>query len=803
MLKAKLRCVPSSHLATSVNVDSVQQSYSLKHGGVVTDKTRDIFLDLVALDEVPASRVASVFKRIAGALGVEVQDDVSRRTVGRIAKEGGVASSLQFGKAVLDAKGVTISSDGTTHKNETYETKHATVIHADQRLQFFLGLQMAVNHTSETQLTGWIETIENIWHLLYASGMCSEDDARIFWNLVTGFHSDHAADQKKLFGLIKKWKQRCDRDLCGECAVKQLSDLEYACLIFQGSQTLVDKAGGPGAWEVLTFEERNSRLESMRRQLIFDMGEAKFLKLTEDEKSEVDFFLWAGCCMHKEMNVFKGGCVGLDEFWKEHPELQQGLLPNRNNAAAINKSAGTEAADRALERSQRGAVKVASLAGGIFRHKDRKRGQQDTLRFFFDYRLGFNIAFPDTSNTRFQSHAEACAVIITYLDLFIEFLTYVKQNKGSGTLNHMEQNVFEGLQDIPMHHEIIVITLYWLAISVPYMREIRGPYASEDNILSLGPLHRQLIDHIDILIEHPKYLIGPNASSEKGSLDGRAWERPKAFFASQKYASDLPHTKLLLVHFLKSARVSWVRFSSKLLPGEPLYPGQFSAEQLERAWMEKTNNLNEAAFGMFRQTARMTPTISIQQYNARKMYKMNSTSSFLRTLGPDMRKFLRKIARTQDASGSNHQQQVQLSQYRQSLAEDKTKRQQIRVEKRAQTAREIDAITPILTLTELDFHVSSPVGSSTYIAVSDLTKQLRWHKVHGVGGAITTAESKWGNRAAKITLLHACIEKFITAHTENNDSQDHLEDERDPEVSAQDLEEFDSDGYDSEADYYR
>ncbi|KAJ3924691.1 MAG: hypothetical protein NXY57DRAFT_969284 [Lentinula lateritia] len=355
MLKAKVGRIPSrlgtavKRIAHTYNMKAdKKQKFFMKHDGVVTDETRNIFLDLVAIEEVPANRVTHVFKRIAGAFGIEVEGDVSRRTVGRIAKEGGVASKLQIGKAVLgtSTKGVTISSNGTTHKNVTYETKHATVIQADKKLQFFLGLKMAVNHTSETQLGCWIETMEDIYHLLFESGMCSEDDTRIFWNFVTGFHSDHAADQKKLFELLKKWKERCDRELRGERAVKQLSELEYACLIFQGSQTLIQRIGGPAAWEALSLVEHSRRLEAMRNQIICDIGEAEYAKLSEAEKAEVDFFLWAGCCMHKEMNVFKGGCIGLDKFWKQHPELNPPkLLPNCDNAAAISKAAGTGAAD--------------------------------------------------------------------------------------------------------------------------------------------------------------------------------------------------------------------------------------------------------------------------------------------------------------------------------------------------------------------------------------------------------------------------------------------------------------------------
>ncbi|KAJ3925677.1 MAG: hypothetical protein NXY57DRAFT_967425 [Lentinula lateritia] len=336
----------------------------------------------------------------------------------------------------------------------------------------------------------------------------------------------------------------------------------------------------------------------MRKQIIRDIGEMEFEKLTEAEKAEVDLILWAGCCMHKEMNTFKGGCIGLDEYWNGHPDLPPPiLLPNRDNAAAIEKAPGTEAAERTTARSERGAIKVASLAGAGFQHKDRKRGQQDTLRFFFDEKLGFNLAFPDMSNTRFQSHAEACALIITHMDLFIEFLTYVQHKKGTGKLNHMEQNVLAGLNDPPTRQEFCVITLYWLAISVPYMQEIRGPHAKEDNILRLEDFHQRVIDHIDALIKEPEHLLGPDVS------------------AAQKHASEwLPQIRNLLVHFLKRAKDSWLRFISEFEEGGSL--SRATPEQIECAWMDKTNDLNEGAFGTYRQTSRANPTLSLTQYNA-------------------------------------------------------------------------------------------------------------------------------------------------------------------------------------------
>ena len=53
---------------------------------------------------------------------------------------------------------------------------------------------------------------------------------------------------------------------------------------------------------------------------------------------------------------------------------------------------------------------------------------------------------------------------------------------------------------------------------------------------------------------------------------------------------------------------------SEFEAGSPL--SKATLEQIERAWMDKTNDLNKAAFGMFRQLARVNPTMSLAQYNS-------------------------------------------------------------------------------------------------------------------------------------------------------------------------------------------
>jgi hypothetical protein len=178
-------------------------------------------------------------------------------------------------------------------------------------------------------------------------------------------------------------------------------------------------------------------------------------------------------------------------WWPENKVVGPIKLMNRDNAAAA--SAGGSAATRATDVSQGGAVKVTGLAGTMFNHKDDKKGQQNTYRFFMEVVFGYIMSFPDTSNTRYQTFCLAATVLIIYLDTFIQLILLVKDKKESHTLNNLEQNVLAGLQDIPMIHELCVLVVYSQAVSMPYLRQAQGNKLT--NILDLGPLHEQVADH--------------------------------------------------------------------------------------------------------------------------------------------------------------------------------------------------------------------------------------------------------------------------------------------------------------------
>ncbi len=261
---------------------------------------------------------------------------------------------------------------------------------------------MAVNHTSETQLKGWVDLVDDLYSIYKHSPHCqSGEDARDFWITVTGMHTDHAKDQKKLFRLLQTWKQRCEHEKCGEETILKSTPHELLDILFKVSQEAIINAGGMANWENLSQNQRKTHHDEAFRRFAFELGEAEFAKLDDSQKKNIDLLIWAGCCMHKEMNAFKGGCTHMSRWWEENGISGPIKMYNRDNAAAADLGAGTAAAKHAEDHTQGGAIKVSSLAGAVFRHKDRKCGQQDTLRYFWDLEMGFTLCFPDTSNTRF------------------------------------------------------------------------------------------------------------------------------------------------------------------------------------------------------------------------------------------------------------------------------------------------------------------------------------------------------------------------------------------------------------------
>jgi hypothetical protein len=172
--------------------------------------------------------------------------------------------------------------------------------------------------------------------------------------------------------------------------------------------------------------------------------------------------------------------------------------------------------------TSRGAIKATQLAGAIFNHKDDKKGHHNMSCCWWRDHVNADFTFPDTSNTQFQSHCEAAGALMLHLNSFIEYLDFACKKKQKQQFSNMEQNLWNALHCTSTLTELAVLALYAQSVSHPYMQTICKPGA-QTNMLDLGPLHHKLYKHIKHIITQPEFLIGPNASYEKGTMDGQKW----------------------------------------------------------------------------------------------------------------------------------------------------------------------------------------------------------------------------------------------------------------------------------------
>ena len=203
-----------------------------------------------------------------------------------------------------------------------------------------------------------------------------------------------------------------------------------------------------------------------------------YQQLSPQEKADVDFWVYTGYAMHKDLNATKGGVEKMAKSWEEK---------NRTPPTELLSKAQATAAESGLEpkkgkggrKPERGGVKLTGLLGALVKHKNPNKGHQAYFCVYCRKMLGFEIFFPDTSNNRYQSHGYTATEIVHRRKFYIDFLLKVRDQKATtGGLNHTEENTLIGLMDDATFTELQVLALYSQAISLPLAQLARAPYAS-------------------------------------------------------------------------------------------------------------------------------------------------------------------------------------------------------------------------------------------------------------------------------------------------------------------------------------
>lgn len=772
-------------LAVQKAISKLSGKFKTMNGRTYSAESRKMLRMLVA-SGCPRSKAGQILSQLAAQLGVKTGKTASRRTVSRAVLEGYIAAKMQLGYEIGQTTGeffsvhvnqsetdhlstaLTVSADSTSNRGVDFESRHIAMrvpdyqsgtLGVDPKSQpkiRLLCVDSTVEHTAEAAVNSFISRVEEALDFFNRSPQAQllrkKVTIRTFMRLLKGMCGDHASKEKSAArGLADKKRDASIEDL-GEDALLSLSVPDLVKYLSAWNQKKIAAAGGMDEWNKLSPLEQAQRDKALMNEITMALGKEEYDALPPDDRRELDLFMWAGCCMHKNENSFEGGNTEMKAAW-----LRLGVpgpipLANKANAATLrgilnpgqrsNTEKLTEDEERAFEQTTCGGVKTTALAGTIFNHKDDKKGQGDRHNDYFKAKVDPDYKrFPDTSNTRFGSHGDAAADLIEHLDPHIDYISHViRLSKQTASLTNIEHNVLEALKDPPTQTELCAMVLYSQAVSKPYMRAVRGP--KSDNVLDLGPLHVLVRDFVKKVIENPELLVSEDATHVDGSLDGLKWDNPSAVAAVLKHVSTLPHLKAITVAFFQGALTTWERFSAEFAPGGLIDTA--SADEKHLAWMPATNDINEGALGSYRVTIRGKPTMTLHQYNAMAMYRHNDTQDFMdATFTYQDHLYIMREARRMDSSRIEATRRREIVDFRVEVARIKKGKEEAR---QAKLKADIERLAKVSLVTEV-----SGIAGLTVAQLGDQIDVFRFRGLPDVPAKSRT--TKKADRQAAVEIL--------------------------------------------------
>lgn len=634
--------------------------------------------------------------------------------------------------------GLTLSGDGTSHKKINYESKHiavkvpsysgtgptGTVAEADSDFNTlhasppkhklgFMGAESTVNHSSETQLESWKNTIARISDTFNRSPLSGNSrlTARDFARKFRGMNSDHANDQKKTTRLFTDWKIDEAMAEIGEEAFMDLPPMAQLLSICNALQEEITRLGGQDKWNVLSCDNKQAITNTVQELLYKKMGRERFPRLPEEEQRKWVLVIWAGCGMHKDMNAMKYGVAAMGLAWNTLETTRPVDLHNKDNDATLNLEGVTAdthsdeltaAARRVLSQAGRGAGKWLELLAMFLKNKNDKKGQGDNWNFFSEKETGKRHDFAAVNNTRYHSKGDASGQYWDNPCIYPKFMVLVRDSKDKMGFNHLELNVWKGLHDIPTLTEVAALLLYSEALTFQYVPHVRKAQAigrdsdaeksGESNALDLGPYYDKVKKHVDILIKFPELIINDNPDYTVATLDGHNWKYPDAIKNIMAARSTMPHLTQIFKAMLEGALDGWINFTAEYAAGG-IIDGSTSEER-DEAYLPPTNDANEGALGSMRRCKRERPLLSQHLWNASKMYHKNDTEAYMDTKLSDeaTHAFIRQEAREQDSMGLESKRREMHTTYNEETAKSARIHHDEMVAKRAAQDALLDAI---------------------------------------------------------------------------------------------------------------
>ncbi|KAL1678348.1 hypothetical protein EV122DRAFT_278277 [Schizophyllum commune] len=723
---------------------------------------------------VPEHRVGRIIQQVGKAFGITIEECMSRRSVHRAIGEGGEAAKLQLMYEIAISDNFTFSSDSTSHRSVEWTARHVTLRVPDYANPSgglvirtrLLGVHSAPNHSSDAQIYALKLLVRAFACTFSASPLAKRLRLEVklydFVRKMIGANGDHSSDQKKVGNSLGEMHFEANLEHLGREEMLAMAIPELSALYHQIAALSVEQAGGELAWAALPVAEQDEIMNNVESTLLVRLGGAVYEMMPVSEQKQLRRFLWSGCCMHKDLNIVKHADRAMSSYWTSKGLDGPVILPNKDNSAVLaardeaSGDAPTELEERALEASGRGGVKATQLGGLICRHKDDKTGQQDRFRFYLTHelRVKHTVQYPGTSNTRYQSHTEAACFILRYRDILIAFMHSVRDTKQSPGWTNIEKNFYSALNDLPTLSELVVLALWHILISCPWMQHIRQPGL---NMLTLGPYFKSLRAHMVSLRDDPARVFGPSASHQTATADGEPYNMPEVMTAILALLPSLPHVVPLFHEFMNTAVVTFDRFTAEFNPDGAI--ASLTEEEASSFFINTTNDHNEGILGSLRNIIRSHPSISQRALNARLMYKQNDTQDFMDTVmtEPEDYAYLMRLNREQDASGLEAKRRAEEVEYRKRVAEETRRREIERAEEERRKREELQSKNLILNVSDIE----------TLRFKKDIEEQLNIHRLYDADIPAKSAVQKL-SRDDQRTLLLRVVSEFYKRALKGN-----------------------------------
>ncbi|EIN03257.1 hypothetical protein PUNSTDRAFT_139722 [Punctularia strigosozonata HHB-11173 SS5] len=272
------------------------------------------------------------------------------------------------------------------------------------------------------------------------------------------------------------------------------------------------------------------------------------------------------------------------------------------------------------------------------------------------------------------------------------------------------------------------------------------------NHLNLGPFHDEVIAHIRKIIADPELLLALD-SSACACLSGTLWHEPHVVYAVHELKPVLPDLRNALVVFLEGALDKWLTFTAEFAADGVIAPA--SSHQKALAFMDPTNDRNEGGLGTMRRAFARSSNITLSMHNSIEMYSKNNTEHYIRTdLSNDDRSWLRKAARTEDASGLAKRQRAEhVEATERQAAAGREKAEQARAKEQEKSDR-LRTIKPIL---DLEF-LQQAQSNERLLLCRNIDLQLEFFRQTDPQ---IPMKKLLRRRAEKLTALVSAVERYL------------------------------------------